>query len=199
MFSSMSAAPEERAPTLAVDPQWQRRWSLEEYHRMIAAGVLDEDDRVELLEGIVVAMSPQDPPHATVVALLNRLLVRALGDELEVRPQLPLTLARSEPEPDLAVVDRRRSYQRHPDTALLVIEVADSTLAKDRLKARVYAEAAVTEYWIVNLVDRCVEVMRRPDPRLGSYQDAARALPGERLAASSLPGVVVDVTALFDR
>ena len=113
----------------------QRRITVDEYHRMIAAGILGEDEHVQLIAGTLVAMTPQGGPHARVIQRLNRLLVRAVGDDLVVRPQLPLTLVDdSEPEPDLAVVRARdaESGERHPRTALLVVEVAGESLPLDR-------------------------------------------------------------------
>ena len=100
---------------------------------MIEAGILGDDERVELLVGEIVQMSPQEKPHARAIAKLNRWFAQALGDEFVVRPQLPLTLADSEPEPDLAIVraDDEAAAERHPRTALLVIEVADSKLVID--------------------------------------------------------------------
>jgi Uma2 family endonuclease len=129
--------------------------------------VLGESDRVELLEGVLVAMAPQNPPHAAGVARVGGAIRRLIGDEAHVRPQLSLVLARSVPGPDPAVVPGAADacQTSHPSTVLLVIEIADSSLAQDRLgKARIYAAAGIHEYWIVNLVDEVVEVMRDPDP-----------------------------------
>ena len=156
-----------------IDPSWQRRLTADEYHRMIDAAVFDEDEHLELLEGVIVAMSPQGARHALVIERLNRLLLRSLGDEVRVRPQLPLTLSNdSEPEPDLAVVATGSADDApHPRTALLVIEVATESLARDRgPKALLYARADVPEYWIVNLVDGCIEVLRDPDVASGPYR-----------------------------
>jgi Uma2 family endonuclease len=109
----------------------QRPITVDEYHRMIGAGILGEDEHVQLLAGTVVAMTPQGRPHARVVQRLTRLFVRAVGDDLEVLTQLPLTLLDdSEPEPDLAVVkaEDAQSGEHHPRTAVLVIEVAGESL-----------------------------------------------------------------------
>lgn len=113
----------------------QRRITLDEYHRIVEAGILGEDEHVELIDGMLVAMTPQGRAHARVIQRLTRLLVRTLGDDLEVLPQLPLTLPDdSEPEPDLAVVraEDAQSGEHHPRTALLVIEVAGDSLRLDR-------------------------------------------------------------------
>jgi Uma2 family endonuclease len=180
----------------------QRRITVDEYHRMIAAGILGEDERVQLISGTLVAMTPQGGPHARVIQRLNRLLVRAVGDDLVVRPQLPLTLVDdSEPEPDLAVVRAGDAEARecHPRTALLVVEVAGESLPLDRqAKAVLYARAGIPEYWIVNLAESSVEVRREPDPASGSYRTKAVARGGDTLIAASVPGLSVGVADLFD-
>lgn len=180
----------------------QRRITVDEYHRMIAAGILGEDEHVQLIAGTLVAMTPQGGPHARVIQRLNRLLVRAVGDDLVVRPQLPLTLVDdSEPEPDLAVVRARdaESGERHPRTALLVVEVAGESLPLDRqAKAVLYARAGIPEYWIVNLAESTVEVRREPDSGLGVYRTRTVARGGETLIAGTVPGLSIAVADLFD-
>lgn len=180
----------------------QRRITVDEYHRMIAAGILGEDEHVQLIAGTLVAMTPQGGPHARVIQRLNRLLVRAVGDELVVRPQLPLTLVDdSEPEPDLAVVRAQdaESGERHPRTALFVVEVAGESLPLDRqAKAVLYARAGIPEYWIVNLGESTVEVRREPDPASGTYRTRTVARGGETLIAGTVPGLAVAVADLFD-
>jgi Uma2 family endonuclease len=112
-----------------LSPGRRARVTVAEYHRQIDAGRLGEDDRVELLEGEIVEMSPQDKPHAWALARLNRILTRAVGDAYVVRPQLPLTFSDSEPEPDLAVVraEDEAGATRHPATALLVVDPGSGT------------------------------------------------------------------------
>src|SRR4249920_3473703 len=100
----MTGARAAEPDTERLSPVRQRRFTLAEYHRMIEAGILGEDEHLELLEGDIVQMSPQDKPHARAMGKLNRWFARSLGDEYVVRPQLPRTLSDSEPEPDLAVV-----------------------------------------------------------------------------------------------
>lgn len=139
---------------------------------MIEAGLLHEDEHVQLIEGEILQMTPQYPPHAVTIQRLTRMLTRALAPHAGLRVQLPLALSDdSEPEPDIAVVtgDERDWVATHPTTALLVVQVADSSLAFDRRKARIYAAAGVPEYWIVNLIDRVVEVYRGP---VGAGSDA---------------------------
>ncbi len=179
----------------------QRPITVSEYHRMIDAGILGEDEHVQLIAGTLVAMTPQGSPHALVIQRLNRLLVRAVGDEVVVRPQLPLTLSESnEPEPDLAVVraEDAQSRERHPCAALLVIEVAGESLRLDRhSKAALYARAGIPEYWIVNLADATIEVHREPDPPNGSYRTRIAVAAGATLTAASVPDVRIEVADLF--
>jgi Uma2 family endonuclease len=144
-----------------------RRFSVAEYHRLIELGILTEDDNLELLEGYLVLKMSRNPPHDGTLHLLLKVLARALPPGWDLRVQSAITLADSEPEPDLAVVreDPGRYTTRHPGAADvgLVIEVADSTLAGDRAdKGRIYARAAIPCYWIVNLVDHQVEVYTSP-------------------------------------
>ena len=179
----------------------QRRITVNEYHRMIEAGILGEDEHVQLITGTMVAMTPQGRPDARIIQRLNRLLVRVVGDDLEVLTQLPLTLLDdSEPEPDLAVVraEEAQSREHHPRTALLVIEVAGESLRLDRKsKAALYARAGIPEYWIVNLAESTVEVHREPDPATEAYRAKTVVPSGGTLTATSVPAVRIDVADLF--
>ncbi len=154
-----------------------RRWTREEYHRMAEAGAIGRDERVELIQGEVVQMAPQGPHHSTGTRRLQEILRDAFGSGFDVRPQLPLALgAHSEPEPDVAVV--RGTYQEyedaHPTTAVLVVEVADTTLPFDRgRKAGMYAAAGIADYWIINLEDDLIEVHRSPQPDSASPTGAS--------------------------
>lgn len=145
-----------------------RRFSVEEYHRMAEAGVFHPAERVELIEGEVVRMAAIGSRHADCVDRLTRLLVRGFGDAGTVRVQNPVRLDdHSEPEPDIAVVRLRPGgyADRHPEPAdtLLIIEVADATLALDReVKVPLHARAGIPECWIVNLQEDRIEVYRTP-------------------------------------
>jgi Uma2 family endonuclease len=151
-------------PTLPV-----RRYTLEEYHHLIETGFFREDDRVELLNGWIVAKMGIDPPHASAVTRLSRRLSRLLGEAWIVREQSAISIptSDSEPEPDVVVaVGPEDSYDsRHPypiDVALLV-EVADTSLTEDRgEKLGTYAAAKIVLYWIVNLKDRLIEAYTQP-------------------------------------
>ncbi|MCI0636706.1 MAG: Uma2 family endonuclease, partial [Actinobacteria bacterium] len=143
-----------------------RRWTRDEYYRMAETGILRPDDRVELIDGEILTKSPQRSVDATAVLLSQEALHAAFGAGFDVRPQLPLALGEaSEPEPDLAVVPGvPRDYREsHPTTALLVVEVAETSLAFDRGgKQALYARAGIPEYWIVDLVEGTLEVFRSP-------------------------------------
>lgn len=149
--------------TVNVEP-W--RFTVEEYVKMGEAGVFAVHERVELIEGEIVPMSPQDPPHASTTQRLTTLWVMAFGKTHGVRVQLPLTLGRySEPEPDFALVPLALdgTFERHPTSADLVVELAHTTLAFDRSeKASLYAKAGISEYWIVNLAKNRLEVRQQP-------------------------------------
>lgn len=191
------------SPVMAIDPAWQRPLTVEEYHRMIDAGILDEDEHVELLEGVMVAMRPQGIPHVKAITTLGRLMWRATeGTALEVRPQVPLTLARSEPEPDLAITETRAAWPRgrHPETALLVVEVASDSLRKDLgPKAAIYAEAGVTEYWVIDVERQVIHVHTGPDVAGRRYATLRAVAPGDTLTCAALPALVVVVADLFAR
>ena len=133
-----------------------------EYDKLVQLGVF-EGERIELLEGRLVHMSPIGAPHSSTIDKLNRLFAPLFARAL-VRIQNPFAATEdSEPEPDVALMPLGNYEVDHPDRAELLIEVADSSLAYDRgPKLSVYAQSGVPEYWIVNLVDRCIEVHRRP-------------------------------------
>ncbi|EAQ80722.1 Uma2 family endonuclease [Blastopirellula marina] len=147
--------------TSVAPPLPLRRFSVEQYHQLGEIGVLTPEDRVELLEGWIVEKMNQRPIHGFVVRLLNEFFLRELPEGCLCQCQLPITSERSEPEPDIAIVlgvhaDFRN---RHPNGAdcRLVIEVADTSLERDRAKADIYRTAGVQEYWIVNISDQCLE------------------------------------------
>lgn len=179
----------------AIESRSLRPLRREEYDRLVELGFF-QDERLELLKGRLVLMSPQNAPHATAVRKLNKLLVRLCGDVADVRPQSPILAGEdSEPEPDFAVVEPSESTN-HPETALLVVEVADSSLTRDRdVKGPIYAEAGYPEYWIVNLPERCVEIYR--DPVNGRYRTASTALPGQTVRCVALPRIELEVDQIL--
>lgn len=147
-----------------TEPQ-VRRWTVEEYYRLWEAGFFI-DERVELINGEILRMSPHNKPHSSAMGFLNNRLVRAFGETHLVRVQLPLSVGHlSEPEPDFSLVrpELIDGYPRHPTTADLVVEVSDSSLSYDRgRKASLYASAQVTEYWVLNIPESRLEVYREP-------------------------------------
>jgi Uma2 family endonuclease len=169
-----------------------RRFSVDEYHRMIEAGVLTADDHVELLEGWVVHKMAHGPEHDGTISLVETAIRRHLPPGWIIRIQSAVTTADSEPEPDVVVVDGpARSYMaRHPGPAdiALVIEVANSSLEHDRQdKARAYARANIVAYWIVNLIDRQVEIHTQPSGPTLSPAYGMRQVYGE---ADAVPLVI---------
>jgi Uma2 family endonuclease len=166
-----------------------------EYDQLVALGAF-QDERIELLEGALVAMSPIGAPHNFVVQKLTRLLVLALEGRAAVRCQGSFAaLEFSEPEPDFAVVPLADYDTDHPSEAFLIIEVADSSLAMDRgKKLRLYASCNIPEYWVVNLPERCIEVYTSPSP--GAYGHVQRYERGQSirpLAFSDVSFAVSDV------
>lgn len=144
-----------------------RRFSVPEYHRLIEIGLLTEDDNLELIEGYLVLKMARNPPHDRTIQRLNRRLFGASPPGWDIRIQSAVTLIESEPEPDVAVVkgDDTRYDVKHPqaDDIGMLIEVADSTLLGDRAdKGRIYARANLPIYWIVNLIDRQIEIYEQP-------------------------------------
>jgi Uma2 family endonuclease len=175
--------PRYAVPTLPI-----RRFSVDEYHRMIDTGILTEDDPVELLEGWIVPKMPHNPPHVGSVQRVSKRLGRRLPAGWDLRMQVPVTIGDSEPEPDGSVVrgDETTYDYRHPgpnDIGAL-IEIADSTLGRDRSeKGRVYARAGIPYYWIINLVDRWIEVYTEPDSTATPpvYRTRTDYRPGEQV------------------
>jgi Uma2 family endonuclease len=183
-----------------------RRWTREEYDRMIDAGVLTPEDRVELIEGEILTVTPQGSAHATAVTLAHDALRAGIGPNRHVRVQLPLALgSASEPGPDIALVDGSvRDYRdHHPASALLVIEIADSTLGYDReVKGSLYARSGIPDYWIVNLIEKLVEVYSDPQSdeqaRFGvRYGRMERYLASDTITPQTLHGARIQVADLL--
>lgn len=177
----------------------RRRFTVQDYHRMAEAGILHEDDRIELIEGELVEMAAIGSRHFTCVNTLNHLLVREVSGEAIVSVQNPVRLdEHSEPEPDLAVI-RPRDYRESlpgPDDVLLLIEVSDTTLSYDRnVKLPLYARSGIPEVWILDLAGETVE--RHTGPSGEIYRHLERSQRKETLASSILPELVFDVNALL--
>jgi Uma2 family endonuclease len=190
------------APSVA-EPD-KRRWTRQEYAQMADLGWF-AGQRVELIDGDILIQSPQKFGHCATVDRVAEVLRAAFGPGYWVRQQAAMGFgAFSEPEPDVSVVaGRREDYADPPGTALLLVEVSDSTLACDRSrKASRYATVGVADYWILNLVDGCLEVLRRPAPDSAQmsgqgYADGQVLQPGDQIAPLALPGRLIAVASLL--
>lgn len=174
----------------------RRLFTAEEYHRMGEAGILHDDDRVELIEGEIVEMAPIGSRHFHAVTTFTHVLVKAVGERALVSIQGPLRLSeRSEPQPDVVLLRRRADYRErgpHAEDALLVVEVADTTLGFDRgTKLPLYARAGIPEVWIVDIAGEAVEVYRRPGA--GRYRDVERVGRGGRLSPEAFSDLALGV------
>jgi Uma2 family endonuclease len=182
-----------------------RRWTKQEYYRLGELGFF-RGERVELIEGRIVVLSPQGPSHYFAVDRVHRLFSVLLGGTAWARMQAPVDFGQStEPEPDVSIVPSVAEDYRtaHPTSGLLIVEVSDSTLSYDRRRqGSLYARAGVADYWIVNLVNQQLEVYRNPIPdatrpdghRYASRQDLQ---PGAHVAPLNFPGVPIAVNDLL--
>ena len=179
----------------------RRRFTVEEYHEMARAGVLTEDDRVELLAGEIVHMSPIGSRHAACVDWLNKVLGREIGDLAILRVQNPVRLSPySEPEPDVALLKPRADFYARshpgPEDVLLIIEVAETSVEIDReVKLPLYAEAGIPEVWIVDLQTQNVEVYRQPVER--TYSVTETYTPADRLSSQAFPDASIALEELL--
>lgn len=179
----------------------RRAFTVDEYHRMAVAGILSEDDRVELIDGEIVRMSPIGSRHAACVDRLNALLGRRLGKRAIVRVQNPIVLGRrSEPQPDLVVLRPRADFYaaQHPGPAdvLLLVEVADTSGGYDRgTKLPLYARWGIPEVWIVDVGREVVEAYR--GPALRSYRTRAEMGRGRRVSAAVIPRLALRVNDIL--
>ena len=205
----LSAAAEAQFKTclVCVSPAPHRRlWTRAEYERLAEQGIIGPDERLELIEGEIVVKITQNSPHATSIRLILEALRNPFGRGYVISSQLPLNLgSASQPEPDIAVVagSIRDFTGGHPATAVLVVEVSDTTLASDRtLKAGLYAQAGIEEYWILNLADRTLEVHRQPAPMserpLGHYyRSVVQYTSEESVSPLAAPDYAVAVADLL--
>lgn len=179
----------------------RRRFTVDEYYCMARAGILHEGDRIELIDGEIIQMSPIGSQHSGHVIRLNRMLLKALGDRALVNVQNPVRLTQyTEPEPDFLVLrpreDEYSTAHPGPGDVLLVIEVADSSLAYDRrVKLPFYAASGIPEVWIVNLRRPSIEVHRTPHE--GRYQESTVVRRGASITLAALPEVTLAVDDLL--
>lgn len=172
-------------------------FSVNEYHRMSEAGILSEDDRVELIEGEIIKMSPIGSRHAACVKRLTALLHRRFGRLVTIGVQDPIRLDdHSEPEPDIALLKRRDDFysQSHPtaDDILLIIEVADTSVEYDKsVKLPLYAGAGIPETWLANLQEDSIKAYSQPVN--GGYQKIRVAGRGESISSESIPNLAMGI------
>jgi Uma2 family endonuclease len=178
--------------------QWL--WSREAFQRLSENGTFTDNDRVELIQGVIVSMSPPNPEHSGAVNPVSDLMKAAFGSDNYVRTEQPLIVdGNTQPQPDVLVcrgssADYRRRFPV-ADDVLLVIEIADSSLENDREKGNIYAHSAISEYWILNLRDRCVEVYREPDSELYLSRRIYRI--GESISPLAAPDSSISVAELY--
>ena len=186
-MSNVLDVPEVRAAAVRLTPT--------QYHRLYEMGVIPE--KTELLSGIVVEKMPKSPLHTWMVAFLQAWLGTMVDGKLHIRPEQPLTLSDSEPEPDLAVVagDMNEYRSHHPSSAKFVIEVALNSEAVDRRKAEIYAAAGVQEYWIVLPSSKSIAVFRNPSA--GLYRECSEYGIESPPSPLFAPGSVIPAKELF--
>ena len=179
----------------------RKRFTTHEYERIIAAGVIGEDDRVELLEGEIVEMSPRGPSHSSCVVRLTRLLYKLDAPGAVIRVQDPIHLGEySEPQPDISVVQMREDlYSKghpEPEDILLLIEVAEFSSSYDRdTKLPLCARAGIPEVWIVALLPQTVEVFRSPSEN--GYSEANVFHQRDTISALNLPQLTLTVDSIL--
>jgi len=175
------------------------RWTRTEFEQLASTGIFDPEERLELLDGEIFQITPQSSWHATCVRMVEEALRTIYKRGYDIRVQMPLAIdPRSLPEPDVAVVTGSfRDYRNaHPTTAILVVEVSDSSFTHDKERKRPrYARAGIPEYWILNLSDYCVEVYQ--DPVGGDYGLHTIFQPEASITLVSHPDVVIAVADLL--
>jgi Uma2 family endonuclease len=184
-----------------IAPVTKKLFTVDEYYRIYQAGVLNEDDRVELINGEIVYMSPTGTKHATCVDRLAEILTFALQKQAQLRVQSSIQLPpNSQPQPDLALLKRKADFyvSAHPTPAdiYLLIEVADSSIAFDRnVKMPMYGAAGIPEAWLVDIEAQCIEVYRHPES--GSYAESQTFKPGQSISLQAFPDIQIAVTEVL--
>jgi Uma2 family endonuclease len=179
----------------------KRLFTVKEYYQMFESGLFADGDRVELIRGEIIKMSPIGRRHAACVDRCNYTFAHKLGTKVIIRIQNPLALDNtSEPEPDVMVLNYKNDFYRsghpQPTDVLLLIEVADSTIDSDRqLKIPVYAEDGITEVWLIDINSDCIEVYRYPTER--GYQDIQKFYRGQNLSVLAFPDISIAVDEIL--
>ena len=178
-----------------------RRLTVEDYHRMGELGIIDPEERVELIEGQIIEKPVKGTPHSAAVKRTEKLLENRLGERVLVRLQDPVRLNNySEPEPDIAVVIPDPSYYEDhhptPDEVYLIIEVADTMLRNDiEFKARVYAQSGIADYWVLDVNNRQLYVFREPSDR--GYQSEALLADDATIACLAFPEEAITISQML--
>ncbi|MGB3509943.1 MAG: Uma2 family endonuclease [Microcoleaceae cyanobacterium] len=179
----------------------RRLFTVNEYYKMLEAGVLTENERVELIRGEIVKMSPIGIHHSACVKRLNELFILRLAKTVTVGIQAPVRLNdNSEPEPDISLLQRKQDFYEsqhpQPENVFLLIEVSDTTVKYDQeVKIPLYAENNIVEVWLVNLSQKCLEVYRQPTGN--GYENVQTFQRGEIVAIQALPNVTFTVDEIF--
>lgn len=204
----MEAVLEKAKPEIRIktDPEQDifsssRRFTVDEYHRMGEAGILHPDERVELIEGVICRMSPKGSLHSTSVEIAREYFAKKLKRQAHARTQDPIYLGKySEPEPDIVLVvppfTRYRDHHPTPAEIFLVLEVADTTLNRDRRKSKTYAKAGIVQYCILNLKHETIEEYCDPTP--DGYVSKNIYRTGDKFALVSFPTIVIKVKDLLE-
>ena len=177
------------------------RFTVDDFHRMAEAGILTEDDRVELIEGEIVEMTPIGPRHAGVVKKLNRMLQHGVGDRFVIGIQDPVRLSVDcEPQPDVTVLRKRDDdyMERHPgpQDVVLLIEVMESSKTYDRnVKVPLYADHGIPEAWLIDLQADTIEILSKPERK--GYASSKRFGPGETISSVSIPTLEIAVKEIL--
>ena len=184
----------------------RKKFTIAEYHQLVDLGFFTENDRIELIRGEIINMAPKRTPHSVCNSLLWKKLYQLIGQQAEIRVQEPITLpSDSEPEPDVVVAKLKADnyLSAHPvaEDIILAIEIADSTLKYDReIKIPLYAEAGINDYWIFNLVDKCLEVYTKPFSHQNgnfNYQTRNIILADGTIEIPGFSDVILELASVF--
>lgn len=181
--------------------QTARLFTIDEYHDMAEHGILSPWERTELIEGQVISMAAQKPPHSCITDNLEEYFRELFAGVAKVRSQKPVVLSNaSEPEPDIAIVkiDERNYYDRHPTVAdvFLIVEVSDSTLAFDtNQKLAAYSRSGISDYWVVDVKEEVVRIFRHPHN--GEYLQQLFVHPGNKVTTLAFPEIKIEISKFF--
>jgi Uma2 family endonuclease len=188
-------------PYFILEPDQVKRWTVQDYHRMSELGILDLNERTELIAGQITLMAAKGTPHVTSLHLLANTLRAQLGTAALVRTQDPIQLDDfSEPEPDLAIVQGTvldyTAQHPHPDRIYLVVEVADSTLKHDcEIKDKLYARAGIADYWVLALKNRQLHIFRNPTPT--GYTNHLILTEPNQISPLAFPSLILTLTSIL--